>query len=174
MLSLPGLPLGGGSGGLSQSEGAQARVLSVDRCLFRVPGHRSWPTLDLHYGVRQEEHCRKPRPNRTLATFRYRRFSSTILFFGVESEHFSSTATTRPNGFVQFPVSPVHQPRQWFSLPRTLATRLSADENGIVRSSHRASRLCGAVLHVKIQPSNILSKLGLERRTELVRWHEPI
>ena len=27
---------------------------------------------------------------------------------------------------------------------------------------------------VKIQPSNILSKLGLERRTELVRWHEPI
>src|ERR1035437_2823277 len=78
VLSLPGLPLGGGSGGLSQSEGAQARVLSVDRCLFRVPGHRSWPTLDLHYGVRQEEHCRKPRPNRTLATFRYRRFTTVI------------------------------------------------------------------------------------------------
>ena len=74
-------------------------------------------------------------------------------------------ATARPNGFAQFPVSPVHQPRQWFSLPWTLATRLSAAENGIVRSSHRASRLCGAVLHVKIQPSNILSKLGLERRT---------
>src|SRR5450759_2948613 len=72
-------PFSGGSGGLSQSEGAQARVLSVDRCLFRVPGHRSWPTLDLHYGVRQEEHCRKPRPNRTLATFRYRRLPATLL-----------------------------------------------------------------------------------------------
>ena len=28
-----------GSGGLSQSEGAQERVLSVDGSLFRVPGH---------------------------------------------------------------------------------------------------------------------------------------
>jgi wyosine [tRNA(Phe)-imidazoG37] synthetase (radical SAM superfamily) len=27
---------------------------------------------------------------------------------------------------------------------------------------------------VKFHVSNILSKLGLERRTELVRWHEPI
>lgn len=26
----------------------------------------------------------------------------------------------------------------------------------------------------KFHVSNILSKLGLERRTELVRWHEPI
>ena len=89
VLSLPGLPLGGGSGGLSQSEGAQARVLSVDRCLFRVPGHRSWPTLDLHYGVRQEEHCRTPRPNRTLATFRYRRFSAVIGKWLPRSNHAS-------------------------------------------------------------------------------------
>lgn len=82
-------------------------------------------------------------------------------------------ATIRPSE-VHFYDNAVHQPRRWFSLPRTLATRLSAAENGIVRSSHRASRLCGAVLHVKFHVSNILSKLGLERRTELVPWHEPI
>src|SRR5450759_4843433 len=32
-------PFSGGSVGLSQSEGAQERVLSVDGSLFRVPGH---------------------------------------------------------------------------------------------------------------------------------------
>jgi hypothetical protein len=32
-------PVGGDSVGLSQSEGAQERVLSVDGSLFRVPGH---------------------------------------------------------------------------------------------------------------------------------------
>jgi aryl-alcohol dehydrogenase-like predicted oxidoreductase len=56
----------------------------------------------------------------------------------------------------------------------TSLRELGTDYLDIWSNKEIASILAITERTVKFHVSNILSKLGLERRTELVRWHEPI